>query len=285
MNFRKFRHIANVLFVLILTPLLLFSCKQERTDSNLWEISGGGLHEKSYLFGSIHYIPKSTAQVRPMFNELLLSCNNAIFEADLDSVYNSSILPPEKYLTPKEYLEIKNLLKDTFKLDNNVIDSMLMKDAILFGQKLLILYFGETFSYDYYFFDLAKSNKLKLHFLESVEKLKKLQKTMVVGKTNTDTKKDSSAIKLWYATELSRREQIAKLKKYFIAYSYESILSIDSLHKKSKYTIEKNNEWVATIDSVVKIDKTFIVVGIGHLGGNNGLIGLLRKKGYHLKPI
>jgi uncharacterized protein YbaP (TraB family) len=36
---------------------------------------------------------------------------------------------------------------------------------------------------------------------------------------------------------------------------------------------------------MAKKESTFFAVGAGHLGGDQGVISLLRKKGYTVKPI
>ena len=39
------------------------------------------------------------------------------------------------------------------------------------------------------------------------------------------------------------------------------------------------------IDSIIRKNSTFCAVGAGHLGGDEGLIQLLRKKGYKVRPV
>ena len=47
----------------------------------------------------------------------------------------------------------------------------------------------------------------------------------------------------------------------------------------------RNKNWVIQLKSIMQKDNVFIAVGAGHLVGENGLISLLRKEGYILKPI
>ena len=47
----------------------------------------------------------------------------------------------------------------------------------------------------------------------------------------------------------------------------------------------RNHTWIPKIEKAVSESPSFIAVGSGHLGGKNGVLKLLRKKGYKLKPI
>ena len=47
----------------------------------------------------------------------------------------------------------------------------------------------------------------------------------------------------------------------------------------------RNKNWVAQLKKILKKENVFIAVGCGHLVGSNGLIALLKKEGYSLKPL
>jgi uncharacterized protein YbaP (TraB family) len=47
----------------------------------------------------------------------------------------------------------------------------------------------------------------------------------------------------------------------------------------------RNKNWIPVIQAAVKEKPTFIAVGAAHLGGENGVIQLLRKAGYKVTPI
>lgn len=48
---------------------------------------------------------------------------------------------------------------------------------------------------------------------------------------------------------------------------------------------ERNNKWLPTIVTNLKKQATFFAFGAGHLAGNNGIISLLKKKGYTVTPV
>ena len=48
---------------------------------------------------------------------------------------------------------------------------------------------------------------------------------------------------------------------------------------------DRNKNWVGQLKNILKEKNIFIAVGAGHLVGKNGLIELLKKEGYTVKPL
>ena len=47
----------------------------------------------------------------------------------------------------------------------------------------------------------------------------------------------------------------------------------------------RNKNWVDQLKKILPANNIFIAVGAGHLVGEKGLISLLRKAGYTLRPL
>ena len=47
----------------------------------------------------------------------------------------------------------------------------------------------------------------------------------------------------------------------------------------------RNSSWIPKISKIVAEKPTFFAVGAGHLGGEKGVIALLRKQGFTVKAI
>jgi hypothetical protein len=66
----------------------------------------------------------------------------------------------------------------------------------------------------------------------------------------------------------------------------EMIVSNDEFKDISNTLIdERNKNWVIKLKPILQKGAAFIGVGAGHLGGQMGLIQLLRKEGYTVSPI
>jgi uncharacterized protein YbaP (TraB family) len=48
---------------------------------------------------------------------------------------------------------------------------------------------------------------------------------------------------------------------------------------------ERNAKWIPTIITLMRDNPTMVAVGLRHLPGKDGLINMLRKKGYKVEPV
>ena len=48
---------------------------------------------------------------------------------------------------------------------------------------------------------------------------------------------------------------------------------------------DRNKNWVAQLNTIMKSESVFVAVGAGHLIGEMGLINLLKKAGYKVEPL
>ena len=89
-----------------------------------------------------------------------------------------------------------------------------------------------------------------------------------------------------------KKDILSNYQKNLIQYKTESIgdyhksMTIQMGNEITKILVDKRNKnWIDNIESLIKKDKTFIAVGMGHLAGKNGLLNLLSEKGYKLEQI
>lgn len=55
--------------------------------------------------------------------------------------------------------------------------------------------------------------------------------------------------------------------------------------EQNSFLDQRNENWIPKIEEIITSKSAFIAVGAGHLGGPNGVIRLLEKKGYTLTPV
>lgn len=90
--------------------------------------------------------------------------------------------------------------------------------------------------------------------------------------------------------EAYRRQDIFKvyeqkriqLQKLYSIYPDDS-LALKKISKEILY--DRNYSWMKVIPDIIKEKSTFIAVGAVHLGGEEGLIDLLKKEGYTIEPV
>ncbi len=49
--------------------------------------------------------------------------------------------------------------------------------------------------------------------------------------------------------------------------------------------VQRNKNWIPVIEETTKLKPTFFAVGAAHLAGEEGVIKLLRKKGYKVEAV
>lgn len=85
-------------------------------------------------------------------------------------------------------------------------------------------------------------------------------------------------------------ESFRKMVQYYHTQDLESlaklILESDELGSSAEELLDKRNKnWIPKMENLMGSKTCFFAVGAGHLGGPNGVIELLRQKGYEVTPV
>ena len=238
---------------LILILLLSISCNKEKNtgfeSGILWKIeSKNGI--ESFIFGTVHLYPK---------NELSLS------EKTISKLNKCNVLAIERNVTN----QIEQKKFSDFEMPNFLLESygVIVKN-----------YGNELVSMESELIEKALSFKMKITGLESTKEILTIMKE--IKSINVPEK------------TFIKKDILSNYQKNLIQYKTESIgdyhksMTIQMGNEITKILVDKRNKnWIDNIESLIKKDNTFIAVGMGHLGGKNGLLNLLSEKGYELKPI
>jgi uncharacterized protein YbaP (TraB family) len=270
--------------------------KMEPAPNNntlLWEVSGKDLTTPSYFFGTMHILCPEDAKLPVAVQKLLSQIKQLYFEVDIDDMTElfgsmkamnmqngirlDELLLPADYEKVKTYFEGKSPLP--FKMIENykpmLLASMLQEQMLpcksTNGMELIILNESsklkidakglETMSFQAGLFD-------SIPYKEQAEELVKALDSL-------DTQKG----------------QIDSLMQTYRAQDLEAIerLTATSDGPEGKYMdlllYNRNRNWVAQFDSIASKGATLFAVGAGHLPGQNGVLELLRKKGYTVTPL
>ena len=227
----------------------------------LWEISGNGLKEKSYLFGTLHSNDKRIFDLADSVYYALDKANLIILEADIFELFKDidsrEDLPNTLYdKDGKAYTASERASKTTYGDENGMPQFI---DALL-----------EEYCHN--------SNK-KFFALEDVKDQLDLGIKTTFAKRIfiNDALNDFSNQKL---IDLYLKGDITAIERFIRAN-----LSADKEQFAALIT-DRNNKMAHKLDSILKKKESFFcAIGAGHLAGSEGVINLLRTRGFRLRPV
>ena len=287
-------------FFLILTGFIAGKAQtgtKPLQKSLLWEITGNGLTKPSYLYGTIHMICKDDASLGDSLIAAIQRCDRVYFEVDMDNLMEmlsalkdfkmrndttlADLLSKEDYEKVKEYMESKGGPLPFSKLETYkpmLASSLLMESGI--GCE-------ESVAMEQLIMEEAKKSKKRIEGLETMSYQAsifdsipyKLQAEQLLKYVNDDGSKSQADKQFEEMIEAYKAQDIEKLGEYVKdddggLGNYEDILIYN-----------RNRNWVQKLKTVMPERSLTIAVGAGHLAGEKGLIKLLRKEGYTVKPV
>lgn len=258
--------------------------------SLLWEISGNGLEQPSYLYGTIHLIGKSDFVVSNLVMEKFKSAEKLALEIKVDApdlqlkMMQSMMMGEDttlQMLLGDEYETVSRFMQDSLSINLQLFATI----KPLFIQTLTLpKIIGEPIeTYDFYFATLAQEDKKEIVGLETVDDQIKIfdriplkeQAKMLVELTS-----DYSAQKALF------HKMIDLYKAQDIRGLHQCMLQQPEYGKYEEILInQRNRNWIPAIKKLIQPETVFIAVGAGHLPGKQGVIHLLEQEGYLLKPL
>lgn len=262
-------------------------------SSLLWKIEGKEIPKGSYIFGTMHLIEKEYFIFPDKLTKLLKKTDQLVMElAGMPSQTEALNLIQLKegsffdFFTKEQTDSLIDWAEIELKMTEQSFRSTMskMKPFVAIQLATQIQFMGKTESYEMTFEKIAKEEGIEIKGLETIsqqmaifDNLSKIQMAEMVmeGIRNPEKTIDQSK----KMQELYVGQNIDSL--FLMIQNEGGVLS----EEQSNFLDERNQNWIPQIKSLISNKKTFIAVGAGHLGGQNGLIRLLEKEGYTLTPI
>ena len=255
-------------------------------NSLLWEVSGNGLSKPSYLYGTIHmicggdyFLSEKTKKAFESSNKLVLEINfadpNEMTEVQKLAMGKE---PLSKKLNPEQLSKLDEILKKTTGMTVQQVDSFsLMTVMSLISMKS----FGCTDLkfYEMEFIGQAKKRNIEIGGLETVKSQFAILENAysndeMINLLNESTPEETAELVAMY-----------KAENVDGAFALATDLKFTSEKTKKSILDSRNTNWVKNMPELMKKESVFFAVGAAHLGGEEGVINLLRKSGYSVKPI
>lgn len=267
--------------------------KQTPTKALLWEVKGKGLKQPSYIFGTIHAICPQDFVLAEVVKQKLQQAKQLALEVDLESpdmmatLANGALLPDSVTLrglyTEEEYARLATYFRSTMHLDLKQLDRV--KPFLLSSMMLLQLTDCKTESYETALMQLAKKQQKPIIGLETAQDqldafdkipLKK-QATMLLEATQDLEEAKASFRQM---VQLYKQQDVDGLLQLM-----QQDYGVDTFVFEEALLVERNRNWIPVMEEAAKANPTFFAVGAGHLGGEQGVLELLRKSGYTVTAV
>ncbi|WP_353777764.1 TraB/GumN family protein [Winogradskyella sp. 3972H.M.0a.05] len=282
-----------ILKALFITILCFSQAQAQKLENSLlWKISGNDLEQSSYLYGTVHITCDASLSTKVL--QALEETSQLVLELDMDD--------------PSLQMD---MMSDVMMKDGKTLKSMLTKEEYNMLNTFMTNEMGmplEMFnSMKPFFINAMFYPKMLDCPVESFEgELMKVTKTQNEEILGLETVKEQLAVfdAIPYEDQLkdllrSAKDNLEFDKKFFAemlkAYNKEDLNKLMDIMEDENYLIsskhsdklleKRNKNWISKIESIAEETPTFFGVGAGHLGGENGVINLLRKQGYTVEAV
>ena len=266
-------------------------------NSLLWKISGEGLKD-SYLYGTIHIIDDEEFFYPNGTMAALDKVEKVVFEIDMAEMSDMS---NAMAMMQKAFMSDNKTLKDVMsEEDYKVVSDHFQKMGlpIFLLQRIKPMFLtifasgdispgdlqsGKIKSYEMEFAKEAEKRKLSTGGLETIDFQISIfdeipdedQATMLVESIKSS---DTGSDQMKEMVDIYKRQDINAMQELMqgdeTIKEYEDIL-----------LVKRNKNWIPQIKEMMASESVFFAVGAGHLGGEMGVIQLLKNEGLKLTPL
>lgn len=261
-------------------------------NSLLWEVTGKNLKKPSYLFGTFHLLCESDLGIANAAAEKLKSCDQLALELDFDDP--NMMIEMQTLAGMKDGKMLEDLLGATkFKLADSLFTAKTgVSLKLLSGLKPMV---ASSVLYPSVLGCNPGSPETTLSALAGESKkevigLEKVSDQMdVFDKIPYQVQAD---MLYSYITETDKFKK--ETNEMLAVYRSANLVEMQKMMADPEYGLDKyldllltnrNKNWVKQMQTIMPEKATLFAVGAGHLGGTEGVIYLLRKAGYTVKPI
>lgn len=271
----------------------LMAADTSNTNSLLWEISGKDLTAPSYLYGTIHVIPKKDFILTDLLKNRFAQTRQLALEIDMDNMLSMISALPEMFmdddmtledlLTEEEYNRVDAYFANKGmgglsmfnRMKPILVSSMMMEQGVTSE---------DMTSYEMELMDMAKDRQMEVKGLETaafqmgvLDSIPyKAQAKMLVQALDEQAGDGAMYDEM---VELYKNQDLKGLQAA-VAVESEGVEGFDHA-----LLYIRNHNWIPVIAEMAKEKPTFFAVGAAHLPGEHGVIRLLQKAGYRVVPL
>ncbi len=272
-----------------------------QAQSLLWKITGPDLQAPSYLYGTMHIPDERVYDFTDKFYEAWDNIEVLALELRLDMGTQAKVMQllqlPEgeslkDHLSKKDYKKIDKVMQEKMGMPLQVYNRfqpifvwMMLQQANTIKETLELQKQGLQ-PLDKGLNDAAEHADITVVGLETPESQAKIFTDVPIKKQIETLKSASDEVESGEAEEMMERMTMlyldGNLEGLMGLFDEDQGLATDM---KDQLLTKRNIEMTEGTIELIKAQPTMVAVGAAHLGGDDGLIALLRKEGYQVEPV
>ena len=294
----KMKRLSLILFVMVIALA---------TQAQLlWKVSGNGLGRSSYIVGTYHFAPASMIDKIPGMQQAFEGCDIVLGEIDQEEMTSTksqmamaqAMIAPldstlDKLYSPEDYAIVEKVFNKYFGTMGVKLNQMnsLKPSAISVQMQAMqaVKYFPSFDPND--LIDMAVQNRAiemgrPSGGLENLEEQIQLLFNGPLTEQAQDLldacKKDdlfmvqsSALVEAYMAQDLAKIEEVMTNPE----------IGGDDAEAMDALIYNRNRNWVGKLVKIMPERACLVCVGAGHLPGEQGLLQMLRDRGYTVEPM
>jgi uncharacterized protein YbaP (TraB family) len=287
-------------WLLLPAALALAACATIREQAGkdvLWRVRTG--HSTLYLLGSVHVLPRNAYPLRPALEHAFTSSERLVFEINIASVTKNSLRAEatragvypagqslSKSVSPQTVLLLRSVLPQfglTLKQVNRLRPSFLAQ--LLETRILAQAGYSPDYGVDLYFYRRAVLAQKPVMGLETLRDQTNLFHELTPSQDEQYLIRTIHALP-YYPTLVGamvdawRNGDIAQLDRFI-----NQGLKVNPWEHQT-LLVSRNSKWLPQIEHFAQERHNYlVVVGAGHLIGNEGLVAQLKRAGYSVEQL
>ncbi|OUP08793.1 TraB/GumN family protein [Mediterranea sp. An20] len=288
-----------------ITLVLLIAVTLGAQSQLLWKISGNGLQQPSYIFGTYHLsplsikdsiasLPQAMQDIRQVYGELVMA--DMMKPEFLAQMQQQTMLPNDTTLkslfTPEEFEVVSRAVTEYLQVDIALLDRM--KPAALFQQLTVLFYMKHTPGYnpqeqlDASFQQEATEQGKKVGGLETAQ-------SQVDILFNKPLRRQAEDLYCFVSDPDKVERQVKEIIAAYTAQDLDKMLQLmeekegtscdPTPEEMAQLLYDRNQAWVKQMPAIMQAAPTLFVVGAGHLPGEQGVLALLKAQDYTVEPM
>jgi uncharacterized protein YbaP (TraB family) len=266
--------------------------------SLLWKISGQGLSEPSYLYGTIHLIDQADFFLSDSTRSFIDASDMVVFEVNMADMTDigaqigllmdafmdggqslKDLLPAEDYQLVKDHFQGMGLPIFLFErmkpMFLTVFTSMDLEPDAMSS--------GDMVSYEMKILELARAGEKRIGGLETIEYQMSIFDSIPY-------EEQAQMLVESIRSEQNGGDALEELVRLYKSQDIDAMVGLlkteEGMGKhEDMLLVNRNRNWIPVMKEMMANQQTFFAVGAGHLGGTQGVIRLLRQEGYTVIPI